>query len=646
MMQKIINLPGYLFGNQPTWQEISAVFNLLPEAALLFNRESREILFANRKFLELTAFTLQEIVGKPYSKFLPDYKPAFWDAGETLSTHLVRRIASSTAVKVDSVVLDEGANWILLKLSETVYMSYYDLSSDEQINLLMDLIKNGDVSDEQQLYDLVLEALKSLLGTDLIGIYRGDSLRPQAVRVAMAGDEVFPPVLSSADVIRLSEAVIWKPGKRMFTELHRQGRIAGLKYVASVPIGHREASLGLLVVGDMEREPIDKIGKILDFFHFYIGYQLQKLALIENLSAENQKKGFSLSVLTGILEHIDEGVVVLTPTLKVIEINSNAEVLLGYSCTEVCGERIENVLIGSIGLIKTLEDSVQSLKTHTITKTSLHRRDGSAFPAEMQVIPVVEDGHARALLVLIVDVSEEEENRLRTEQLENHAMLGEFTAIFAHEVRNPINNISTGLQLLANKAEGDIANLDLIERAQNDCIRLNELMDSVLAFSRPIDHKFQSVDVSALVQRVVNRWRPRMTRVNIEPYFKAAEDLPVVSGDYRSLERVFTNLISNAVDVMSGSGGTLSVRVGLKEVVNQQPHVEITFADNGPGIPDSMKDRIFEPFVSNKPRGTGLGLAITKQIVTTHRGAIYASSFPGGTVFHVELPVAIDGEKL
>lgn len=644
MMQKFFNLPDYLFGNQPSWPEISAVFNLLPEAALLFNRESQEIVFANRKFLELTAFTLQEIAGKKYSDFLPDYKPDFWDAGGTFSTHLLKRLSTSTAVQVDSIVLDEGANWILLTLSETVKVSYYDLGSEEQIDLLLDLIKHGDVSDEQQLYDLVFDAIPKLLGTSMVAIYRGDSLLPQAVRVAMMGGEVFPAILSSADVIRLSETVVWKPGKRMFTELHRQGRIAGLKYVASVPIGQKEASLGLLVVGDMEGEPIATIGKILEFFHFFIGDQLQKLALIENLSVENQKKGFSLSVLTGILEHIDEGVVVLTPALKVIEINSNAEVLLGYTCSEVCGEYVENVMIGSMGLSKTLEDSTRSLKTHTLTKTSLHRRDGSAFPAEMQVVPVVEDGHTRALLVLIADVSEEEENRLRTEQLENHAMLGEFTAIFAHEVRNPINNISTGLQLLANKAEGDMANLDLIERAQNDCVRLNELMDSVLAFSRPIDHKFQSVDIPFLVQRVLNRWRPRMTRVNIEPYFKASEDLPVVSGDYRSLERVFTNLISNAVDVMSESGGTLSVRVGLKEVVNQQPQIEITFADNGTGIPDGMKDRIFEPFVSNKPRGTGLGLAITKQIVTTHRGAIYVSSFPGGTVFHVELPVAMDGE--
>ncbi len=280
----------------------------------------------------------------------------YWDAAGAVRGHLVKRLASPVAVEVNSVILDKDANWILLKLTEVVHgSSYDDLAPEQKIDLLLDLIKFGDVGDEEKLYDLVLDAIARLLGTDMISIYRGRAFVHKLCVWRMSGDEVFPPVLSSADVIRLSELVVWKPGRRMFTELHRQGRIAGLKYVASVPIGQQEASFGLLVVGDMEKEPIAEIEKILDFFHFYIGDQLQKLALIENLSSENQKKGFSLSVLTGILEHIDEGVVVLTPQLKVIEINSIAEVLLGYTCTEVCGESVENVLIGSMGLIKSLE---------------------------------------------------------------------------------------------------------------------------------------------------------------------------------------------------------------------------------------------------------------------------------------------------
>jgi len=138
---------------------------------------------------------------------------------------------------------------------------------------------------------------------------------------------------------------------------------------------------------------------------------------------------------------------------------------------------------------------------------------------------------------------------------------------------------------------------------------------------------------------VIDRWRPRMTRLRVAPYYQSADQLPFVRGDSRSLEQVFTNLISNAVEVMRDTGGTLAIQACISEQVTNPPQIEVTVTDNGPGIPDEIKSRLFEPFVSNRPRGTGLGLAITKQIVTAHRGSIYASSFPGGTVFHVLIPV-------
>jgi signal transduction histidine kinase len=130
-----------------------------------------------------------------------------------------------------------------------------------------------------------------------------------------------------------------------------------------------------------------------------------------------------------------------------------------------------------------------------------------------------------------------------------------------------------------------------------------------------------------------------MTRLRVESYYQSDEKLPNVKGDSRSLEQVFTNLISNAVEVMRDTGGALSVQAVVSEQITNPPHIEVTVTDNGPGIPDEIKNRLFEPFVSNNPRGTGLGLAISKQIVTAHRGSIHASSFPGGTVFHVLIPV-------
>jgi len=150
------------------------------------------------------------------------------------------------------------------------------------------------------------------------------------------------------------------------------------------------------------------------------------------------------------------------------------------------------------------------------------------------------------------------------------------------------------------------------------------------------------VDIGALVMRIIERWRPRLSRVNITPVYQVPENLAKVMGDWRALEQVFTNLISNATEAMSQNGGILSVKLGMTTDSSGRKNIEVAVSDNGPGIPDEIRGRIFEPFVTTKQTGTGLGLAITKRNITGHRGAIKVESFPGGTVFTVTLPTIKD----
>ncbi|MCJ7626108.1 MAG: ATP-binding protein, partial [Anaerolineaceae bacterium] len=211
-------------------------------------------------------------------------------------------------------------------------------------------------------------------------------------------------------------------------------------------------------------------------------------------------------------------------------------------------------------------------------------------------------------------------------------------AIFAHEVRNPINNISTGIQLLNNRLSEDDRNQEVVSRIHNDCLRLESLMESVLSFSRPLEPKMSELNLVEMLKLTLYRWRPRLERLDIEYDFQEISDTPKISGDPRLLEQVFTNLISNAVDVMEEIGGILAMKISKSNIIPNFPQVEVAISDSGPGIPPELIDRIFEPFVSNKPRGTGLGLAITKHIITAHRGTIDVKSYPGGTVFYVRLP--------
>ncbi len=212
--------------------------------------------------------------------------------------------------------------------------------------------------------------------------------------------------------------------------------------------------------------------------------------------------------------------------------------------------------------------------------------------------------------------------------------------VFAHEVLNPINNISTGLQILSRRLASENSLQDLVSRMENDCERLHHQMEALKTYAKPYEPKQELVDIPQLLNRIVERWRPRMERLNIRHVFQSAEKLPPVIGDWRALDQVFNNLISNAIDAMKENGGVLSVKVSLSTMVSNRPHLEIAVSDNGPGIPDDIREKIFEPFVTTKASGTGLGLSITKRIVTAHRGSITFNSYPGATVFRIFLPAS------
>jgi two-component system sensor histidine kinase AtoS len=140
------------------------------------------------------------------------------------------------------------------------------------------------------------------------------------------------------------------------------------------------------------------------------------------------------------------------------------------------------------------------------------------------------------------------------------------------------------------------------------------------------------------MERLLERWHPRMTRLNIDMHVRVEENVPLAVADARALDQVLTNLISNALTAMKDKGGSLAVKVERANEKEGKAWVSISISDTGPGIPDEIGDKIFEPFYTTSPQGTGLGLAITKRIILAHKGKINVTSFPGGTIFTVLLP--------
>ncbi|MFZ6028373.1 MAG: two-component system sensor histidine kinase NtrB [Chloroflexota bacterium] len=466
-----------------------------------------------------------------------------------------------------------------------------------------------------------------------------ETLAGQALGALLPAFQEKPEQRSLRELAGLAPAHLWVPQERPLTSLHRAARAAQLAYVASAPIGEpRPADTMILAIGVQRSPAPEALLPVVQLAARCLADSFEAGRKIQQLEQRLESQQQQLARLQSIQENLRDGVLWVSAMQTIERMNGYAEQMLGYASSEVRGQRIENILIGEQNLLHALELARHHGYTHDAGAVTLYRRDGKPILVGTRIQSLQTQQAFDGWAVLLQDLSIEQHYRIRSRQLEQRALLGEVTAVFAHEVRNPINNISTGLQLMAMNLPADAPQQAPVARMQQDCDRLSELMKSVLAFARPQEYKFEPLAVASFLNRMLERWHPRLVRAGVETERHFEVEIPQILADARALEQVFTNLIQNAVQAMDASGGKLilSTRQSLAE--SGQRQIEITMADTGPGIPDEQREHIFEPFFTTKAGGTGLGLAITKQIVTAHRGAIRVISIPGGTAFQVLLP--------
>ena len=632
---------NFLKHNQtPGFSELCAFINLDDEPCALIDHESACILFINSKLIRFSGYVGKDISEKPLSLLFPDIDLAKIVSGESYSIQVNRRDQAPLQVEGRFNYLDQNSHWLRVRFDDNSQKELQEKSLEKSsLEKLLNFQQLNNLENLLQAMTKGAEIIQEVTGSQAVCLYQADPAYPQFKRIAFSGTGLeFPEALPSLDSMRLSEAYLWNPGTRVLTELHRFGRNNAYRYIGSVPLGEKSATVGLIICAGKDEQPEGLNTELLETIAAQIWAVQQHYLLVESLQKENRSFARLVNLLDAAFSNINEGVILLNPDLTIQHINPAAEWILGYTSQEVQGQEYENVLIGTDRLSPALEEASEGTTTHNIGKVTLNRRNGQAFPALVQVIPVMMSEAIVGIELILNDVSENENNKALTQHLEHRAVLGDYTAAFAHDIRNPINNIFTGTQLLSAKMTAEDPNQEIINRIQNDCTRLNHQMESFLAYSRPTELHLEPVDIGLFLQRTLDRWHPRLMRANITPFLQVEENLDKIKGDPRALDRVFTNLFSNAVDAMSESGDTLAIKAVMNREVTELPQVEITISDNGPGIPDDIKERIFEPFVSNSQKGTGLGLAITKQIVTAHKGSINVKTFPGGTVFIVSIP--------
>lgn len=242
---------------------------------------------------------------------------------------------------------------------------------------------------------------------------------------------------------------------------------------------------------------------------------------------------------------------------------------------------------------------------------------------------------------------ERQELELRLAAAERRAEIGHLASGLAHEIKNPLNALSLGLDVLRRRhrpvEEAPAAEYTArIERLRGEISRLATLINNFLAFGRPLTMTLTTVELGPLVEATLAEMGETAERVRVVLSSRVGERVPAVRADGSLLKSALWNLVQNAVQAQEETGGRVEVTVQHDGPGGSAGLVAVTVEDDGPGIEPAHLSRLFEPYFSTKEAGVGLGLAMVRRIVEEHGGRIAAGNREGGrgACFRFTVPVA------
>jgi PAS domain S-box-containing protein len=339
--------------------------------------------------------------------------------------------------------------------------------------------------------------------------------------------------------------------------------------------------------------------------------------------------------------------------------NNSAERLYGWKAEEVLGKNANKLLYEVEDISVQLEEIQKTLLNTGEWQGELHqvtRYDKEITVESRWTLVRDEEGHPKSILVVNTDITEKKQLEAQFFRAQRLESIGTLASGIAHDLNNILSPILISAQLLQTRIS-DARNQKLLKIIETNAKRGSAAIKQVLSFARGVEGErriLQARHLISEIKHIVEETFPK----SIEFYTDIAPDLWTVSADATQLHQVLLNLCVNARDAMP-DGGTL--RISAENLFIDQnyarmyldarvgPHIVITVADTGTGIPPEIMDRIFEPFFTTKEKGkgTGLGLSTVIGIIKSHGGFVQVSNNVGkGTQFQVFLPAMYETTTL
>lgn len=621
-------------------QDLRIVLDEISLPCVVFNFISKRILTLNYQFADFSKYAVSEIIGENIESVVNEIPFRDIPDGYIGEAVISRKKDNAVRSKIEFRYINQSEHLalvtVILDSGKELVRDLWKSLTENQLRILEN-VKNMD---KESLFSEFVRMGESVFAADYSMLYKQVDNKGGLEKFSV-DENNFPEKIPLIELKRINEIDYWEPGKRVLTEIHRAARFENIHHLFSFPLEFSNGVSGIYVVAYRDGKDFNSVRNIFPYFKQWLQYIEGVFSTFNEIDAENDRIQYRNEVLEVLIENISDSILILNAEGEIVSFNSKFCGLFSYSPVEILNTPFEKIfgrrvtdLLNSSEIIESEEDQRNIVL--------LRDRNGNEMPVFMDQHELIINQN-KLLLLIIQSASDYLDHTKNLLDLEKKAVLGEVIADFAHEVRNPINNIATGLQLVDQQlSEGD-SKKEAVGRMQEDCFRMNYLMESILSFSRQQAESVSEVDLKALIARTVMRMNTKVEKAGHTLNFHCSLSSPLAKVDRRSFEQVLINLINNSLDALEDEQGIISV--SLTESKDPRDYYQIVIADTGRGIPEEIEKKLFEPFVSDKPAGTGLGLAISKRIIESHNGFIRVDSFAGGTIFNIFLPKTIQGEQ-
>lgn len=368
--------------------------------------------------------------------------------------------------------------------------------------------------------------------------------------------------------------------------------------------------------------------------------------LLRRLTSDNDLLGM-------VLDSMARGIIVTDTEGRILLVNRAAERLVPFRTSEYAQCCVWTV-ISDAEIAGFLQETLQH-------QENARERDftiaaGAMRTLSFDVLPLVHEGHVAGNLIYAEDVTEKRAAEARLRRTESLAALATLTAGVAHEIKNPLGAISIHLQLIQRRLRGerqepDAAAWSAVREAvgviEEEVERLNQIVVDYLFAVRPMNVNLTSGQVNEVLAELLRLLRPELKEAGIELREQLGNDLPRVRLDQRYLREALLNIIKNAIAAMVETTPSGRPRVLAIASATDGESVTIRIGDTGPGIPQEIQGKVFEPYFTTRDFGSGLGLTLVYKIVKEHLGEIELDSKPGsGSTFSISIPIPQTEQRL